>query len=575
MRLVYLALFLLGCASDPTHKVRIVSNTPVEPRVAHEAEAKRQMVTTQGDATTRAALRMFQQGGNIIDAFVAASFAISVERPQSTGIGGGGFLLYFSKAENKVYAFDFREVAPLAAHAKMYLDKRGDPQPLLSQEGALAVGTPGLIKGLYDIHQRWGKLPWADTIAPSIKLAREGFPLYEHLQTAIEDRQDLLMQDPEARSTFFTKDGQVPLLGTLIFQENLARTLEIIAQRGSDGFYTGEVAQAIVKTVHSKGGILSYKDLRTYRMVEREPVTGSYKGLKIFSMPPPSSGGIHVIQILKMLEPYDLRQMGPQTSDAIHLMALSMQRAFLDRANYLGDPDFHSVPVKALLSDEYLGKMSQAIDVPMAPTASELRPIPLRPAAAEPSQTTHFTIADEHGNMVASTQTINGWFGSGVIAQGTGIILNNEMDDFAQKVGAQNLFGAVGGSYNLVEPKKRPLSSMSPTIITREGEPVLALGSPSGTRIITCVAQTIINALEFNMPLYEAVAATRFHQQWQPDELKIEAPFFGQEVEEELKAKGHNVVHGKLGCSVQAIKREGRSWLGVSDPRGEGLALGL
>jgi gamma-glutamyltranspeptidase / glutathione hydrolase len=572
MRHMFILLFLFSCTSPSLRNVRIVSNTPAEPRVAHEAVARKNMVTTQGDASTRAALRMFQQGGNIIDAFVAASFAISVERPQSTGIGGGGFLLYFNKKENRVYAFDFREVAPLASHAEMYLNKKGEVQPLLSQEGALAVATPGLIRGLYELHGRWGKLSWAQTIAPAIKLAREGFPLYEHLQLALEDRKDLLLKDPEARTTFFTKDGGVPLLGTLIFQENLARTLEVIANKGADGFYTGEVAQAIVKTVHTKGGLLSYDDLRGYQMVERTPVTGEYKGMKLYSMPPPSSGGIHVIQILKMLEPHNLRQLGPQSTQAVHLTALSMQRAFLDRAMYLGDPDFHQVPVGQLLDEKYLGELSQTINQPSAPRAEELKPVSL---PKESSQTTHFSIADEQGNLLASTQTINGWFGSGVMAQGTGIVLNNEMDDFAQKVGAQNLFGAVGGKYNLVAPKKRPLSSMSPTIITKDGEPVMALGSPSGTRIITCVAQTILNALEYEMPLYEAVASTRFHQQWQPDELKIEAPFLSDQVEEELKAKGHKVVRGKLGCSVQAIMKDGRKWHGVSNPRGEGLALGI
>jgi gamma-glutamyltranspeptidase/glutathione hydrolase len=249
-----------------------------------------------------------------------------------------------------------------------------------------------------------------------------------------------------------------------------------------------------------------------------------------------------------------------------------MQRAFVDRATYLGDPDFNTVPVKQLLDKKYLETLSREINTMTAMKAESLKPIPLLPY--ESSDTTHFSIADEDGNMVASTQTINGWFGSGVMAQGTGIILNNEMDDFAQKVGAQNLFGAVGGNNNLVQPKKRPLSSMSPTIITKDNKPFMALGSPSGTRIITCVAQTILNSVEFEMPLFESVAATRIHQQWQPDALKIEAPYLTDKVEKALKEKGHNIIHDKLGCSIQAIKREKNKWTGVSDPRGEGLALG-
>jgi gamma-glutamyltranspeptidase / glutathione hydrolase len=568
MRSVLLLILLVGCS----HKVRIVAPTTLEPRVAHEASASKVMVTTQGQGTTRAALSTFQKGGNIIDAFVAASFAISVERPHSTGIGGGGFLLYYSKKDNQVYAFDFREIAPLMATANMYLNKKSEVQPLLSQEGALAVANPGLVRGLYEIHKRFGSLPWKETINPAIKLAREGFPMYGQLYEALQDRRDLLLNDPEARETFYTKDRKTPLLGTIIYQENLAKTLEIIADKGADGFYKGRVADSIVSTVRKKRGLLSFRDLRTYKMIERIPVSGIYKGLKIYSMPPPSSGGIHVIQILKMLEPHGLKEKGPQSVEAVHLTANAMQRAFVDRASYLGDPDFHPVPMKELVSDGYLRDLSKSINSEKAIRADQIKKISL---PYESDDTTHFTIADEEGNLVASTQTINGWFGSGVMARGTGIILNNEMDDFAQKVGAKNLFGAVGGQFNLVQPRKRPLSSMSPTIITKDNGPFMALGSPSGTRIITCVAQTILNAVEFEMPLYEAVAATRIHQQWQPDQLKIEAPFLNPKVEKELKELGHHVVHERLGCSIQAIKKIKEGWHGVSDPRGEGLALGL
>lgn len=568
MRVVLLLILLVSCA----HPVRIVAPTPVRPRVAHEAHAPKAMVASQGQATTRAALHVLNKGGNIIDAFVAASFAISVERPHSSGLGGGGFLLYFNRSENKVYAFDFREIAPLAGHSKMFLNKKGEAQPLLSQEGPLAVATPGLVRGIWEIHQRYGKLSWSECLEPAIKLAREGFPLYDQLHEAIEDRKELLFKDPEARRTFYTKEGKTPLLGTLIYQENLARSIEHIAREGAKGFYQGQIASAIVKTVRDKKGLITHQDLREYKMKEREPVTGSYKGVEIFSMPPPSSGGIHVIQILKMLEPHNLMSYGPQTAPSVHLMANSMQRAFLDRAQYLGDPDFNPIPVKELLDPQYLARLSRSIDTDEARKWNKLEPISL---PYESDDTTHFTIADEEGNLVASTQTINGWFGSGVIAQGTGILLNNEMDDFAQKLGAKNLFGAVGGKYNLVEPRKRPLSSMSPTILIKKGKPFMALGSPSGTRIITCVAQTILNAVEFEMPLYESVAATRIHQQWQPDILKIEAPHFSKEVEKELREKGHEIQHSSLGCSVQAVKKEKKGWVGVSDPRGEGLAKGI
>ena len=567
MYLFTLLIFLVSCS----HKVNIVSPSKHLTRSTYESFGPRSMVASQGEATSRSTLSTLEKGGNIIDAFVTASFSISVERPQSTGLGGGGFLLYYNHIDQRVYAFDFREIAPIRSTSGMYLNKKGQTQPLLSQEGALAVATPGLVAGLYEIHKRFGKLPWSEVMQPAIDLARKGFPLYEHLHTALQDRKHLLGVDPEARKTFLMSDGTVPKLGTIIVQENLAKTMELIAEKGPDAFYKGKIAKAIVKTVSSKRGILSLRDLRQYKMKERLPVSSSYKGLKLFSMPPPSSGGIHVIQILKMLEPYNLKSMGPQSTQAVHLTANSMQRAFVDRAAYLGDPDFHPVPVEKLLAPEYLDKLSLSIDTEHATAADKLKQINL---PYESSDTTHFTIADKDGNMVASTQTINGWFGSGIIAQGTGIILNNEMDDFAQKVGAQNLFGAVGGGNNLVEPRKRPLSSMSPTIITKNKSAYMALGSPSGTRIITCVAQTILNAVEFEMPLFEAVAATRIHQQWQPDILKVEAPFLSEKVEKSLKDKGHKVVHESLGCSIQAIRKEGKKWVGVSDPRGEGLALG-
>lgn len=568
MRAFLLLLLIVGCS----HKVNIVSPAPHFDRSKYDAKASKAMVATQGEATSKATLSILEKGGNIIDAFVTASFTISVERPHSTGLGGGGFLLYYHHAENKVYAFDFREVAPILSTSDMFLTKEGEVQSLLSQEGALAVATPGLVAGLFDIHQRFGRLPWSEIIAPAIDLARNGFPLYDHLHTALKDRKHLLAADPEARKTFLMSDGSVPRMGTVIRQENLAMTLEKIANKGRDGFYKGKVAEAIIKTVRSKRGILTLKDLRDYKMKERTPVFSNYKGLKVFSMPPPSSGGIHVIQILKMLEPHQLKKMGPQSIEAVHLTANSMQRAFVDRATYLGDPDFQSVPVKELLDEKYLSALAKEIKTEKAIRAQDIKPISL---PYESSDTTHFSIADGEGNMVASTQTINGWFGSGVIAQGTGILLNNEMDDFAQKVGAQNLFGAVGGGRNLVQAKKRPLSSMSPTIITKNDKPFLALGSPSGTRIITCVAQTILNTVEFGMPLFESVAATRIHQQWLPDILKIEEPFLSEKVEKKLKVMGHNISHEKLGCSIQAIKRENGLWYGVSDPRGEGLAIGL
>lgn len=567
MRSLFLILIFFSSCS---HKVRIIDSQKMV-RQKYEDKSQNNMVTSQGPGTTNAALEIMSKGGNIIDAFVAASLAISVERPHSTGLGGGGFLLYFSKSDNKVYAFDFREVAPLGAKKNMFLDQQNEVQPLLSQEGGLAVATPGLVRGLFEIHKRFGKLPWSETFAPAIRLARNGFPLYPQLREALIDRKNILLLDKEAKLTFYKEDGSVPEIGEKVIQTNLASSLETIASEGAKGFYSGKISKAIVRTIQSKRGLLSFRDLKQYKMIERVPVTSDYKGVKIFSMPPPSSGGVHVIQILKMLEPYSLKKYGSQSVESTHLIANAMQRAFVDRANYMGDPDFSYIPTAKLINPDYLKELSESINSSKVFRADNLKKIKL---PYESSDTTHFTIGDAEGNLVSSTQTINGWFGSGVIAQGTGIVLNNEMDDFAQKVGAQNLFGAVGGQFNLAEPKKRPLSSMSPTILLKNNKPFMALGSPSGTRIITCVAQTILNTLEFEMPLYESVAATRIHQQWLPDVLKIEWPFLEKDVEEKLKNLGHKITHANLGCSIQAIKKIEHGWHGVSDPRGEGLAKG-
>jgi gamma-glutamyltranspeptidase / glutathione hydrolase len=565
MKMFFILLFLIfGCSP----KLRLVSFPDKE----HQASSQHFMATTQGPATTQSALWAINQGGNIIDAFVSASLSISVERPHSTGIGGGGFLLFYSKKSNQVLAFDFRETSPSASQEKMYLDSKGAPREKLSIDGALAVATPGLIRGLFEIHQKYGKLPWGELFKPAIQLAEHGFPLYRELQVAIEDRQKVLLKDSEAREIFFTKDLKVPPLGSQIVQKNLSLTLKLIAEKGEQGFYSGPVAKNIVNTIKKKNGILSLDDLKNYQMKTRTPVSVDYKGLQIFSMPPPSSGGIHVLQILSMLSHHELDTNSPQSAKNIHLIANAMQLAFQDRAKYMGDPDFNHLKYENLLNKDYIKKLSQEISSPLKVSSDKLKDFSF---PYESSETTHFSLADEEGNVVASTQTINGWFGSGVIADGTGIILNNEMDDFAQKVGASNLFGAVGGEYNLIQPRKRPLSSMSPTIILSGQNPVMALGSPSGTRIITCVAQTILNVFEFKMPLDQAVSATRIHHQWKPDLLKIEAPYLSEEEEKKLTDLGHQLSHEKLGCSVQALMKHGKEWIGVSDPRGQGKASGL
>jgi gamma-glutamyltranspeptidase / glutathione hydrolase len=563
-------MFVMSCSREHSGlmKAKLIDG---HERSQHEAFSSGAMITSQGTVSSLAGLEMFKRGGNIIDAAVAVSFAISVERPQSTGIGGGGFLIYYDKKDQKAYVFDFRETAPLKGHAKMFLNADGTVNPLKSIYGPHAVAVPGLVRGLWEIHQKFGVLPWADTLAPAIKLAENGLKVYPHLKDAIDEEAKELKKDPESSRIFFRNDGSNPQVGDLLKQRDLALTLKLIARKGADGFYTGSVAKSIVETVQSRGGVMTLNDLKSYKMKTREAVVGDYKGFKIISMPPPSSGGTHVVQILNLLEKQDLNQWGPQHPESLHRIATAMQISFADRAKYMGDPDFTSVPFKKLTSKSYALNMQKYFNS-KAIASSEF---PLKKIPDGPTETTHFTLTDKFENVVVSTQTINGWFGSALTAKGTGIVLNNEMDDFAQAVGASNLFGAIGGSKNLVEPKKRPLSSMSPSIVLKDNKPFLALGTPSGTRIITCVAQTMLNVLEFNLPLFDAVSATRIHHQWLPEELRVEAPAFPVSVMKKLQDKGHNVKEQSLGCQIQAIQRIGDQWVGVSDPRGEGLAVGV
>jgi len=567
-----LSLILLFIFLSCTHSVKLAAPSRPFDKSAHHATSTEVMVSTQGESTTTATIGTFKSGGNIIDAFVTASLCISVERPHSTGLGGGGFLTYFDQKTKKVYAFDFRERAPLKSTKNMFLTDRGEPQPKLSQEGALAVASPGLLRGLYAIHKRFGKLPWKDVVSPAVSLARNGFPLYDQLHLALTQKKDVLKADPEVKAIFFTNDESIKPLGSIIKQELLASSLEKIALEGDRVFYEGEIATALVETVREKKGNLRYSDLKQYKMIERNPIVSRYDEVEIFSMPPPSSGGVHIVQILKMLEPFELKKYGPQSVEATHLIAQAMRRAFLDRASYMGDPDFHKIPVKKLISSSYLKALSKDLSFEKVGASIEMKKINL---PHESTDTTHFSIGDQFGNLVASTQTINGWFGAGFTAKGTGIFYNNEMDDFAQKIGAQNLFGAVGGQYNLIAPRKTPLSSMSPTIVLKNKQAFLALGSPSGTRIITCVTQAILNRIEFEMPLYESIAATRIHHQWSPDELKIEFPYLAKNTEEKLKNLGHQIKHEDTGCSVQAIEKTPQGWIGVSDPRNYGLSLGF
>lgn len=590
---MHLKLFLLmGCLWPVIHgcsiltsksEITYVESFELQDQQPRQARGKERMIAAQGAHSARAGEQIFALGGNIIDAAVAISFAQAVERPQSTGIGGGGFLMFLPAGAKQPVIYDFREVAPQKGHSKMFLDKDGNQIPRSSIDGVLAAGVPGLVDGLLLIHQKYGKLPLATVMGPSIQLAREGFAVYPELASALVRRGNTLNEFPSSKKIFFHPDGKILKEGDLLIQSDLANTLEQISLKGREGFYKGTVAQAILKTMKEYKGLITQKDLDSYVTKNRPPLRGTFKGYEIFSMPPPSSGGIHIIQILNLLEAYDLKRLGPHHPKSLHLLASAMQQAFSDRAVHLGDTDFTTVPLLELTSKKYANLVREKWVENLARKPEEVVPLDLnsfkehfpKVLMQESDETVHFSLADKEGNVITTTQTINGYFGSALVVEGTGILLNNEMNDFTTKLGEPNIFGAIGGEKNQVEPGKRPLSSMSPTLVMTAGKPVLALGSPAGTRILTCVAQTLFNYLEHDLPLYESVSAVRVHHQWFPDEIRVEARGLNDYAVSELKKMGHELNFKDFGCRVQAVSFEGEELIGVSDPRGAGLAIGL
>lgn len=563
-------------SAKQNQKSSIATNVKLwELPAAYHAKGRSYAVATQGKHTSLATEKVLKEGGNAVDAFVTASLMISVERPQSTGIGGGGFLVYKDSKTNRVYAFDFREQAPLRARRDMFLNEKGKAMPTLSRTGILSGAVPGLVAGVYDIHKRFGKLPWSRLVKPAVELARNGFTVNKDLFIASERSLKRLKKDKEASRIFLTKDLKPLPLGTTLYQKDLANTLDQIAKTGKTDFYYGNTAKKIVAHQKQHHGRMTLVDLQRYQTIERQPVKGTFDHYDIYTMPPPSSGGVHLVQMLKMLDSFKIFSYPVSSQGYVHLMASVMQRAYADRATHMGDMDYETVPINGLIEDSYLSQRMKNFDPQKAKSAAQIKSG--NPTFLESDHTTHFTIADKHGNIASSTQTINGYFGSHMVIPGTGIVLNNEMDDFSAKPGASNLFGAIGSSKNSVQPGKRPLSSMTPTIVFEKNkltEPKLALGSPSGTQIINCVFQTVVNVLELGLDLRTAMQLPRFHHQWQPDYIKIEPDRLPKTAITELNKMGYKVKEQAIGCKVQAI-----SWLkeggmrAVSDPRGEGSAL--
>ncbi len=553
-------------------------------RPTHASHA---IVASVHELASRAGVEMLRSGGNAVDAAVATGFALAVVHPQAGNLGGGGFLL-LRNATGETRFIDFREKAPAAATANMYLDAHGNVIPESSKDSSVvgykSIGVPGTVAGLVYAEKQYGKLSIEKVMAPAIKFARDGFPL------AYEDTQDLkddeyLAQFPESKRIFL-RDGNYYQPGELFKQPELARTLERIA-KDPDEFYHGAMARELAAAIHKGGGLVTAEDLAAYEVKEREPIRGSYRGYDIISAPPPSSGGVALVEILNILEGYDLAKSGNRSADAIHLEAEAFRRAFYDRADFMGDPDFTKVPVAQLIDKKYAAAWRDSIDPNRAslstdlkrPSFSELervaqsrsRPLAIR----EPENTTHYSVVDAKGNAVSVTTTLNDDFGSRVTAEGMGFLLNDEMDDFAVKQGVPNIYGLIQGPANAIGPGKRPLSAMTPTIVVKDGKLFLVLGSPGGPTIITTVANILIGVVDFSLDIEEAVNAPRFHHQWLPDQILVEDRL-SPDTRNLLRSKGHklNVEHfwGDGECIMIDPKTGER--LGASDGRNNGKAVG-
>ncbi|HZY35314.1 MAG TPA: gamma-glutamyltransferase [Mucilaginibacter sp.] len=527
------------------------------------------MVVCATPDAAKAGLDILKKGGNAVDAAVAVQFALEVTHPQAGNIGGGGFMVYRS-ASGKTAALDFREKAPAAATMNMFLDSTGKVIPNKSLSTHQASGVPGSVAGMAEAHRKYGKLPWADLVQPAIDLAKNGFVITKKLAADLNrGRAQFIKLNPG--KNYLQKDNGWKQGDTLV-QVDLAKTLELIRDKGRDGFYKGIVADEITAEMKSGGGLISSADLDNYHAVWRAPLTGTYKGYKIIEMPPPSSGGVALLQLMQSVEPYPLKRWGYNRDSTVQLMVEAERRVYADRAKYLGDPDFFKVPVDSLLSPAYNKMRMRSFSWAAATPSSGIQPGFF--AGYESDQTTHYSIVDGDGNAVSITTTLNGGFGSKIFVAGAGFLLNNEMDDFSSKPGVPNMFGLVGGKANAIEPGKRMLSSMTPTIIEKDGKLFMVDGTPGGATIITSVFQTVLDVIEFDMGMQQAVDAKRFHHQWLPDRVDIETGAFDEATRKKLEQKGYKIVDiGEIG-RVDAILVTPNGYEGGADPRGDDTKMG-
>jgi gamma-glutamyltranspeptidase / glutathione hydrolase len=539
---------------------------------AQRAVAQNGMVVAQEALAARVGADILQKGGNAVDAAVAVGFALAVTYPRAGNIGGGGFMV-IHRADGGDTTIDYREVAPGGVNAKSFLDASGNADPEKSRASALAIGVPGTVAGLALAEKKYGsgKFSLAELIAPAIAMARDGIVVTDNTEETVASVHARLARWPASAKIFLKADGAALDPGDRLVQSDLAGTLETIAKEGPQAFYEGPVAQKIADAVHAAGGVMTVDDLKNYQPIERAPVRGTYRGYDLVSMPPPSSGGVELLEMLNILEGYDLAH--DDQAQTLHLMIEAMKRAYADRALFLGDPDKVQNPVARLTSKSYAADWRATIDPTHATPASDIRAGGI--VQPEGRNTTHFSVVDRFGNAVSNTYTLNFSYGVGLVAEGTGIVLNNELDDFAAKPDTPNAYGLTGAEANEPGPGKRPLSSMTPTIVLKDGKPFLVTGSPGGSRIITTVLQVIVNVIDRGMDIAEAVSAPRVHDQWLPDQVYAE-PGIPEDLIAALQARGDKVVPQRPFTSANSIMVTPKGFVGAADPRSRGaLAAGF
>ena len=562
-----IALALCACGSAAQTSPIVAGSA-----LAHPQSARGGMVATQEATATSIGVDILRRGGNAVDAAVAVGFALAVTLPRAGNLGGGGFMLVHHASTNRTVAIDYREMAPALASRDMYLDADGNVDKRRARYTHLSVGVPGTVSGLLTALERFGTMSRAAVMAPAIALAKHGVVVSPYLAAGLRKRARRMRRWPATERIFYRPNGGFYDPGELLKQHDLAWSLEQISLHGAAAFYDGGIGARLVADMKKHGGLIGRDDLKRYKTILREPIWGNYRGYRIASMPPPSSGGVHLVQMLNVLEGFPIGYLGHNSAATLHLMAETMKRAYADRSKYLGDPDYWDVPVRGLTSLAYAQRLRSHIDRHRATPSTAIGPGV--PSKFESRETTHFSVADREGNFVANTYTINFSFGTGIVAEGTGILLNNEMDDFSAKPGVPNAYGLLGGEANAIEGGKRPLSSMTPTLVFKGRQPILATGTPGGSRIITTTLQVIMNVIDHKMNLAEATNAARVHHQWFPDELRVEKGL-SRDTVERLSRMGHRIVTKRAMGSVQSVLSSNGMFFGASDPRRPGaLAAG-